>query len=332
VHTGQHFSAEMSDVFLRDLNLPPPHFYLQSSGITHAEQTASVLMAYERLCLHNRPDWVVVVGDINSSIAAALAAKKLNLPVAHLEAGLRSGDRTMPEEINRLLIDRIADLLWTPSEDADTNLLHEGVAHEQIVRVGNIMIDTYCMLREHIDKADAVISFGLQPLDYVIVTIHRPINVDHYNNLLIIVEELVKLASSITVVFVVHPRTRLRLNSFDLMSKLHDAGIRILEPLSYIEFMSLVVNCRVVVTDSGGVQEETSYLGVPCLTARESTERPITISFGSNQLISISNIEQSVRLVIKKNTPRIKTDIPLWDGHAAERVVKSLSQQNNRNL
>jgi UDP-N-acetylglucosamine 2-epimerase (non-hydrolysing) len=330
VHTGQHFSVEMSDVFLRDLGLPTPHYHLQASGSTHAEQTANVLIAYEKLCWHNRPDWVVVVGDINSTIAATLAAKKLNLFVAHLEAGLRSGDRTMPEEINRLMVDTVADLLWTPSEDADANLLREGISPNRIVRVGNIMIDAYRMLKDRIDKVDTVTRFGLKPLNYVVVTIHRPVNVDHCDNLSIITEQLVRLADSIPVVFVVHPRTRLRLNSFGLVHILGNAKIHILEPLGYIEFMSLVTNCRVVVTDSGGVQEETSYLGVPCLTARKFTERPITLSIGSNQLISISHIEQAAKLVMKRNSMRIKTDIPLWDGHAAERVVDSIFQHKNR--
>ena len=330
VHTGQHFSAEMSDVFLRDLGLPTPHFHLQASGTTHAEQTAAVLTAYESLCKLNRPDWVVVVGDINSTIAATLAAKKLNLPVAHLEAGLRSGDRTMPEEINRLLVDAVADLLWTPSEDADANLLREGVAPEQIVRVGNIMIDSYCMLQERIGHAGMLARLGLQPLFYVVVTMHRPINVDHRENLSVIVEQLISLSASIPVVFPLHPRTRSRLESFDLMNKLSNAGIRLLEPLGYIDFMNLVANCRIVVTDSGGIQEETSYLGVPCLTARESTERPITLSLGSNQLIAISRIDQAAKSVMEAVAARMKTTIPLWDGHTAERVVQSLFQQKRR--
>jgi UDP-N-acetylglucosamine 2-epimerase (non-hydrolysing) len=326
VHTGQHFSTAMSDVFLRDLGLPSPHFHLQSSGTTHAEQTASVLKAYEALCLRNRPDWVVVVGDINSTIAATLAAKKLNLPVAHLEAGLRSGDRTMPEEINRLIVDRVADLLWTPSEDADTNLLAEGIAHERIVRVGNIMIDAYCMLQERIVQASTAACLGLQPLSFAVVTMHRPVNVDHLENLSVVVDQLIKLAASIPVVFPVHPRTRLRLEYFNLMNKLRSAGIELLEPLGYIEFMNLIMNCRLVVTDSGGIQEETSYLGVPCLTVRESTERPITLSLGSNQLISILQIEPAAKLVLEKAAARKNTSIPLWDGHTAERVAESLFQ------
>ena len=330
VHTGQHYSADMSDVFLRDLGLPAPHFQLHALGTSHAQQTAAVLTAYEALCLENRPDWVVVVGDINSTIAATLAAKKLNLPVAHLEAGLRSGDRTMPEEINRLLVDSVADLLWTPSQDADANLLREGVAPERIVRVGNIMVDAYCLLQGRIAQAGMAARIGVQPMSYALVTMHRPINVDHQKNLSIVVEQLKKLATSIPVVFPVHPRTRSRLESFDLLRSLNNAGIKLLEPLGYIEFMSLVENCRIMVTDSGGIQEETSYLGVPCLTARESTERPITLSLGSNQLISISRIAQVAKSVIDTKSTRMITSIPLWDGGAAERVVKSLFQQKRR--
>ncbi len=332
VHTGQHYSAEMSDVFLRDLCLPAPHFHLQASGTTHAEQTAAVLTAYEALCLRNRPDWVVVVGDINSTIAATLAAKKLNLPVAHLEAGLRSGDRTMPEEINRLLVDAVADLLWTPSEDADGNLLREGVAPERIVRVGNIMIDAYCLLRERIAEAGTVARLGLEPSSYAVITMHRPVNVDYRGNLSVVVDQLVELAASIPVVFPVHPRTRSRLESFDLMHRLRDAQVVLLEPLGYIEFMNLVSNCRLVVTDSGGIQEETSYLGVPCLTARDSTERPITLSLGSNRLIAISHIAEAAKSVMESAAARMNTTIPLWNGHAAQRIVESLLSQRGRRL
>lgn len=327
VHTGQHFSTEMSDVFLRDLGLPAPHFHLQASGRTHAEMTAAVLVAYEALCQRDKPAWVVVVGDINSTLAATLAAKKLDLPVAHLEAGLRSGDRTMPEEINRLLVDAVADLLWTPSEDADANLLREGVPAHRIDRVGNIMIDAYRMLAKPIAAAGTVERLGLVPLSYAMVTLHRPANVDHRDNLAVVVEQLVELAVDLPLVFPVHPRTRARLESFGLMAQLMNAGVRLLEPLGYIEFMNLIASSRLVVTDSGGIQEETSYLGVPCLTARESTERPITLSLGSNRLIAVSRIAQEAKTVLDTMPMRMPTTIPLWDGHAADRVVESLRRR-----
>lgn len=330
VHTGQHFSAEMSDVFLRDLGLLAPHFHLQASGSTHAEMTAAVLVAYESLCLRDRPDWVVVVGDINSTVAATLAAKKLDLPVAHLEAGLRSGDRTMPEEINRLLVDAVADLLWTPSDDADANLLREGVEASRIDRVGNIMIDAYCMLAQPIAAAGTVERLGLSPLSYGVVTLHRPVNVDQRENLTSAVAQLVRLVSDLPLVFPLHPRTKARLESFGLMATLVDAGVRLLEPLGYIEFMSLVAGARLVVTDSGGIQEETSYLGVPCLTARESTERPITLSLGSNRLIAVSHIADEAKTVLDTLPARLPTAIPLWDGHTADRVVQSLRQRGRR--
>jgi UDP-N-acetylglucosamine 2-epimerase (non-hydrolysing) len=329
VHTGQHYNTEMSDVFLRDLGLPAPHFHLKASGMTHAEQTAAVLIAYETLCLRNRPDWVVVVGDINSTLAATLAAKKLNIPVAHLEAGLRSGDRLMPEEINRVLVDAVADLLWTPSEDADANLLREGVAPEKIDRVGNIMIDAYCMLRERIADAGTANRLGLEPSSYAVVTMHRPVNVDHLESLSVVVDQLVQVASSIPVVFPVHPRTRSRLESFNLMHRLKEAQIILLESLGYIEFVNLVSNCRLVVTDSGGIQEETSFLGVPCLTVRESTERPITLSLGTNRLISISHISEAANSVVASVGAKMNISIPLWDGHTADRVVESLVKQRS---
>lgn len=330
VHTGQHYSTEMSDVFLCDLGLPAPNFHLQAAGGTHAEQTAAVLTAYESLCLRCRPHWVVVVGDVNSTLAAALAAKKLNLPVAHLEAGLRSGDRAMPEEINRLIVDAIADLLWTPSQDADANLLREGVAPERIVRVGNVMIDAYCMLKERIVAAGTAARLGLAPMTYAVVTMHRPANVDHRDSLSAIVDQLVELSGHIPVVFPVHPRTRTRLETFGLTERLRRDRILLLEPLGYIEFMNLVSNCRLVVTDSGGIQEETTYLGVPCLTARESTERPITISLGSNRLIAAASLAEESLSLLSSDAARMRTVVPLWDGRAADRIVESLLAQRRR--
>lgn len=327
VHTGQHYSSELSDVFLRDLGLPAPHFRLQAIGTTHAEQTAAILTAYETLCLRNPPDWVVVVGDINSTIAAALAAKKLNLPVAHLEAGLRSGDRTMPEELNRLLVGAIADLHWTPSEDADANLLREGVDPERIVRVGNVMIDAFCMLKDCIAKADIVSRLGLTPMSYAVVTMHRPVNVDHPDSLLKIVGQLLEISKFLPVVFPVHPRTHARLVSFGLLEKLSTVNLCLLAPLGYIDFMNLVSSSRLVVTDSGGIQEETTYLGIPCLTARDSTERPATVIYGSNRLVAISGIAVEAKKILSSSVLRKQCNIPLWDGNASERIVSSLGNQ-----
>lgn len=322
VHTGQHFSPEMSDVFLRDLGLPEPHVHLHASGDSHATQTAAVLTAYEQCCLRDRPDAVVVAGDVNSTLAACLAARKLNLFVAHLEAGLRSRDRTMPEEINRIAVDTMADLLWTPSEDADANLLSEGVPASRIDRVGNIMIDAYCMMERTIDRADTAASAGVGGTPFIVATIHRPVNVDDRAALETIVNQLVELRRHVAVVFPIHPRTRARLEQHGLDAVLTSAGIVVLPPLAYVGFMSLVKASAGVVTDSGGVQEETSYLGIPCLTVRESTERPITVTLGTNRLVSRDAIVEGVRSALREPPPR--RAIPLWDGHAAGRVALSL--------
>ena len=327
VHTGQHSSADMSDVFFRDLQLPTPHVHLMASGDSHAKQTAAVLVAYEALCVRDRPDMVVVVGDVNSTLAACLAAKKLDLPVAHLEAGLRSGDRTMPEEINRLAVDAIADLLWTPSEDADRNLLKEGIPPERIDRVGNVMIDAYCLMEPAIDRAAVAQSLGLEHKPYVVVTLHRPVNVDARAALAVLVDQLVALQREVAVVFPVHPRTQRQLDQYQLGSVLEQAGVRVLPPLGYIEFMSLVKGSAAVVTDSGGVQEETSYLGIPCVTVRETTERPVTVTHGTNRLVSVASLAREGGAAAAR--PRAAIRIPLWDGKAAGRVEQSLRHRMN---
>jgi len=324
VHTGQHYDAAMSDNFFRDLGIPRPSHNLEIGSGTHAEQTAGVMVAYERLCLVERPDWVVVVGDVNSTLACTLAAKKLLLPVAHLEAGLRSGDRSMPEEINRLATDVLADLLWTPSPDGDANLLREGVPAERIERVGNIMIDSYEKMRPAIQADGTPESFGLTRGGYGVVTLHRPSNVDSIANLAPLVEALVTVSANLPLILPVHPRTRARLEQFGLLSLLIKApGIVVCEPLSYIPFMALVSAARMVLTDSGGVQEETSYLGIPCLTLRENTERPITVELGTNRLVRTDTLLDSVAAVLDGRWPKGES-IPLWDGHTAERVADSL--------
>lgn len=325
VHTGQHSSADMSDVFFRDLRLPAPDVHLMAGGDSHAQQTAAALVAYEAYCLKDRPSWVVVVGDVDSTLASTVAAKKLNLPVAHLEAGLRSGDRSMPEEINRLAVDAIADLLWTPSEDADANLLREGVSPSRIDRVGNVMIDAYRLQEPDIARSSAATSLGVAGTRYVVVTFHRPVNVDGYDALASLVGELTKLQRDITVVFPVHPRTRQRLETHGLLPVLESSGVRVLPPLGYVDFMSLVKGSAAVVTDSGGVQEETSYLGIPCLTVRETTERPTTLTLGTNRLISVSRIADEAGDAA--NGPRRTVVIPLWDGHTSGRIVESLRRR-----
>lgn len=263
VHTGQHYDPNMSDAFFRDLGMPQPDINLGIGSGTHAEQTAGVMVAYEKLCLAARPDWVVVVGDVNSTMACTLAAKKLHLPVAHLEAGLRSFDCSMPEEINRLVTDSIADLLWTPSPDADENLAREGVPKEKVVRVGNIMIDALELVRPKIEAANTAGKLGLTPKGYGVVTIHRPVNVDDRDKLAVIVDGLDELAAKLPLVFPIHPRTRARLDAAGLMKRLDQGGIRTLEPQGYVDFMSLLSQSAIAVTDSGGIQEETTYLGIP---------------------------------------------------------------------
>jgi UDP-N-acetylglucosamine 2-epimerase (non-hydrolysing) len=327
VHTGQHYDYNMSDSFFRDLKLPQPDFHLEVGSGSHAEQTGRVMIEYEKIAERARPDWIVVAGDVNSTLACALVGTKLCVPVVHLEAGLRSGDRSMPEEINRLATDAIADVLWTPSADADANLLRENVPPDRIDRVGNFMIDSYEMLRDSIAAARTVERLALLPQRYAVVTLHRPANVDNADSLASLTAQLSEASKSLPMVFAVHPRTRKNLLEFGLMTKLENCpGIRLTEPLGYIEFMNLVSHAAVVVTDSGGVQEETTYLGIPCLTLRDTTERPITIEEGSNRLVQTHALIDALGDAMNG---RFRTDRrpQLWDGRAAERSVIALSRR-----
>ena len=324
VHTGQHYDLNMSDVFFQDLGLPAPHIHLGVGKGTHAEQTGQVMMAYEKVLFDGRPDLVVVVGDVNSTVACTLAAVKLGVPVAHLEAGLRSFDRTMPEEINRLVTDTLADILWTPSPDGDANLMREGVAAEKIQLVGNIMIDSLEMAREKIQAENTVADLNLETNRFGVVTLHRPSNVDDSLKLRELFETLLTIAEKIPLVFPVHPRTRKNIEACGLSRRLNGSGqLRLLEPLSYRRFMNLIFNCRLVITDSGGIQEETTYLGIPCLTLRANTERPITLARGTNQLCEIEELAHKVDKVLSvPQTAAPKID--LWDGGTAARIVESI--------
>ena len=324
VHTGQHYDANMSDAFFADLQLPEPDYDLEVGSGTHAEQTGGVMIAYEKVCMTAPPDCVIVVGDVNSTAAVAMVCAKLLIPLVHLEAGLRSGDRTMPEEINRLVTDAIADLLWTPSPDGDENLRREGVAESKIDRVGNIMLDSFELLRSKIEADDTRKQMGLDGTQYGVITLHRPSNVDDPETLRALVEQLEIVAKSVALVFPIHPRTMGRLEEFGLYNRLADiAGIKLIEPIGYIQFMNLVVSAGLVITDSGGVQEESTYLGIPCLTLRPNTERPITISEGTNKLVNPASLVAEVNRVLQGDWPEGRRP-ELWDGRTADRCVASL--------
>jgi len=324
VHTGQYYDTNMSDAFFADLGLPEPAVHLGIGSGSHAEQTGGVMIAYEKECLKHRPDWVIVVGDVNSTVACPLAAAKLGIKVAHLEAGLRRRDRTMPEELNRLATDALADLLWTPTPDADENLIREGIPKERIDCVGNIMIDSLEMMRPAIEARRAHEKHELEPNGYGIATLHRPSNVDDPTKLKQMVDMLASAAAKLTLVFPVHPRTKRRLEETGLLAPLQGAkGVVLTEPLGYNDFMSLVFNCRYALADSGGIQEETTYLGIPCITLRDNTERPITVTQGTNEL---AKLENAVTLIAKAVAGQWrKGRIPeLRDGKTAARVAASL--------
>jgi len=324
VHTGQHYDVNMSDAFFKDLNLPDPHIHLGVGSGTHAEQTGHVMIAYEKELLKNKPDLTVVVGDVNSTVAATLAAVKLGVKVAHLEAGLRSFDRTMPEEINRIVTDSLADILWTPSEDGDENLKKEGVSEEKIQRVGNIMIDSLEMLRPVIEKQNMCQELNIKPKNFGLVTLHRPSNVDRPDVLKSITNSLMQISKKIHLVFPIHPRTRKNLAQTGFLKMLTDCStITVTVPLTYIQFMNLLFNAQLAITDSGGIQEETTYLGIPCITLRANTERPITITQGTNRLGKPDNFSIEVTNIL--NNGYMPYTIPdLWDGNTAARITRSI--------
>jgi len=324
VHTGQHYDINMSDVFFKDLGMPEPDIHLGVGSRTHAQQTGEVMIAYEKIVEASPPDLVIVVGDVNSTMAVTIVAAKLGIKVGHLEAGLRSFDRTMPEEINRMVTDTLADILWTPSLDGDENLVREGMSEEKIIRVGNIMIDSLEMLRDKIEAMRTYEQFGFRQSEYGLVTFHRPSNVDDPDNLKQLCETLIRISKKIHLLFPVHPRTEKNLKKYGIIDIFEKSkNIVLSRPINYINFMNLVFNCRIVITDSGGIQEETTYLGIPCMTMRPNTERPITIDQGTNRLCTIDNLKDFVETIISQKA--IKFSVPeLWDGKTASRVVESV--------
>ena len=317
VHTGQHYDANMSDVFFQQLGLPQPDVSLGVGSGSHAVQTAQIMMRFEEIVEAERPDLVLVYGDVNSTVAAALVCAKLLIPVGHVEAGLRSFDRTMPEEINRLLTDQTAELLFTPSLDGDANLLREGIAPKAIHHVGNVMIDTLARLLPQAlpPRIDALAE------RYALVTLHRPSNVDDASMLRRLIMTLQEISDEVQVVFPMHPRTRARLRAFDI-ALTNDERLLLLDPLGYLEFLGLQRQAALVITDSGGVQEESTYLQVPCITVRENTERPITVEVGTNVLIGqdMARLRTTVDEILNE-TFKTGAIPPLWDGKAAERIA-----------
>src|SRR5918911_865194 len=327
VHTGQHYDARMSDDFFRDLGLPRPDVHLGVGSGTHAQQTAAVMQRFEPVVLERQPDWVVVVGDVNSTLACALVCAKLRIKVAHVEAGLRSRDRTMPEEINRLVTDQLSDLLLTPSEDADRNLLAEGIPQERIRFVGNVMIDSLFKHLERAARSRVREELCVAGTPYAVVTLHRPSNVDEPRTLSRILSALERISEKVPVVFPAHPRTRRRFEEFGFGERLARAhNLRVVEPLGYLDFLRLYSGAALVLTDSGGLQEETTALGIPCLTLRENTERPVTVELGTNRVVG-TDPERIVREAADAlDNPRAELP-PLWDGQASDRILNALLEQ-----
>jgi len=327
VHTGQHYDAAMSDSFFRDLELPEPDVHLGVGSASHAAQTAAVMERFEPVVLQEKPDWVLVVGDVNSTLACALVCVKLGIKVAHVEAGLRSRDRTMPEEINRLLTDQIADLLLTPSPDADENLRAEGIPPERIRFVGNVMIDSLLQNLERARASRIRADLGVDDSAYGVLTLHRPSNVDRPETFGRILSALETITQTLPVIFPVHPRTRKTIAELGLNERVAAMkNLRLIDPLGYLDFLSLYSSARLVLTDSGGIQEETTVLGIPCLTLRENTERPITVELGTNVVVGTdtARIIAAATAAMNGSAKPTARQPPLWDGHASERILDAL--------
>ena len=326
IHTGQHFDAKMSDVFFEQLELPKPHYFLGVGGGSHTEVTARTMIEFEKIVRQEKPDVVLVVGDVNATLACALVAVKEHIPLVHVEAGLRSGDRKMPEEINRILVDSIADHLFITEQDGLDNLKKEGVDAQKVHFVGNVMIDSLIYYKEKASKLNIAGQMKIEG-DYILVTMHRPANVDTKEGLESILEIIENASLHLSIVFPIHPRTKNNMERFGLTERLNDIpNVFITEPQGYLEFLNLMDNAKIIVTDSGGIQEETTFLKIPCLTFRDSTERPITVTMGTNQLLSDLNpvtAYQKIKDVLDGNFKKGQIP-PLWDGHAAERIADKI--------
>jgi UDP-N-acetylglucosamine 2-epimerase (non-hydrolysing) len=329
VHTGQHYDERMSKLFFDDLQLPKPDIYLDVRSGSHAVQTAKVMMAFEEVLKQEKPDLVIVVGDVNSTAACSMVAAKMETKIAHVEAGLRSFDRTMPEEINRLVTDVLSDFLFVTEKSGLENLKHEGIDDSKVHFVGHVMIDSLIYFEPMAEKSTVLQDLQLEPQNYGLITLHRPSNVDHKENFLKLLNAFEHIEKQIPLIFPIHPRSQKMIDQFGLRDKVEKMkNLRLLEPLGYLDFMKLLHNAKLVLTDSGGIQEETTYLGIPCITMRENTERPITVEIGSNVLVGTDTerIIEEAQKVLDGNAK--KGQIPeLWDGKAAERIVRILNEK-----
>ena len=326
-HTGQHYDERMSKVFFDDLELPKPDFYLGVGSGSHAEQTAKVMMEFEKVLLQEKPDMILVVGDVNSTIACSLTAAKLHIKVVHVEAGLRSFDRKMPEEVNRVLTDAISDYLFVTEKSGLENLEHEGVDGSKVFFVGNVMIDSLVYYLDKTNGRTVLKDYGLEPQNYILVTLHRPSNVDSKEQLTKLIAMLERLSGERKVIFPIHPRTRKNIAEYNLLDE-QNSNLILTDPIGYIDFLTLTKNAELILTDSGGIQEESTYLGVQCITLRTSTERPVTVEVGTNQLLGndLNKAEQAALEVL--NGKKKEGQIPeLWDGKAAERIVSILVEK-----
>ncbi|MCD6206292.1 MAG: UDP-N-acetylglucosamine 2-epimerase (non-hydrolyzing) [Candidatus Marinimicrobia bacterium] len=328
VHTGQHYDEKMSDIFFREMELPKPHIYLGVGSGRHGEQTGKIMIAYEKAIFDSKPDLVLVAGDVNSTTACSLVAVKLHIKVGHIEGGLRSRDWNMPEEVNRIVTDNISDYLFTTCRDADENLLKEGIAKEKIHFVGNTMIDSLYYYLPKIDKRPIHVQLGVEKGNYILITLHRPSNVDQDEIFKGLFDTLETIQRHIPIVFPMHPRTRKMLDEFGMGKYLKLPNIKITEPLGYYDFMKLQKDAKLVLTDSGGLQEETTVLGVPCLTLRKNTERPVTVWIGTNELVGPYPDKILERTLAILDGEQIRGKIPeYWDGHTAERIVAVLNHE-----